>query len=75
MLNASTDFGFEPPDWRRQGVARATIIETMKFLRDEKQKSETSLGVVGSNQAAIRLYKSLGYELIDIHLLMVKDIV
>ncbi|MGM1048041.1 MAG: hypothetical protein ACQEXX_18125 [Bacillota bacterium] len=56
-------------------MARAIIIKTMKFLRDEKQKSEATLGVVGSNQAAIRLYKSLGYELIDIHLLMVKDIV
>lgn len=37
-------------------------------------KSEATLGVVGGNHAAIRLYKSLGYELIDIHLLMVKDI-
>ncbi|UNK16944.1 GNAT family N-acetyltransferase [Paenibacillus sp. N3/727] len=72
---SATEQIFTHPDWRRKGVARATIIETMRFLRDEKQKNEATLGVVGSNQAAIRLYKSLGYELIDIHLLMVKDIV
>lgn len=71
---SATEQIFTHPDWRRRGIARGTIIETLKFLRDEKGKSEATLGVVGGNHAAIRLYKSLGYELIDIHLLMVKDI-
>ncbi|QCT03416.1 hypothetical protein E6C60_2704 [Paenibacillus algicola] len=71
---SATEQIFTHPDWRRQGIARGTIIETLKFLRDEKQKTEATLGVVGSNHGAIHLYKSLGYELIDIHLLMVKDI-
>lgn len=72
---SATEQIFTHPEWRRQGIARATIIEALKFLRDEKQKSEATLGVIGSNHAAIKLYKSLGYELIDIQMLMVKDIV
>ncbi|UHA71916.1 GNAT family N-acetyltransferase [Paenibacillus sp. 481] len=71
---SATEQIFTHPDWRRQGVAKGTIIEALTFLRDEKQRSEATLGVVGSNEAAIRLYKSLGYELIDVQLLMVKDI-
>lgn len=72
---SATEQIFTQPEWRRQGIAKATIIETLKYLRDKKEKSEATLGVIGSNQAAIKLYKSLGYELIDIHMLMVKDIV
>lgn len=71
---SATEQIFTHPDWRKQGIARGTIIETLKFLRDKKQKTEATLGVVGNNHAAINLYKSLGYKLIDIHLLMVKDI-
>ncbi len=68
---STTEQIFTHPDWRRQGIAKGTIIETLKFLRDKKQKSEATLGVIGSSHGAIRLYKSLGYELIDIHMLMV----
>lgn len=50
------------------------MLEALHFLRDHKQKTEATLGVDGSNQAAIQVYKSLGYELIDIHIVMVKDI-
>ncbi|TXK80675.1 GNAT family N-acetyltransferase [Paenibacillus sp. N3.4] len=71
---SATEQIFTHPMWRRQGVAKRTIVEALRFLRDEKDKKEATLGVVGSNQAAINLYKSLGYKLIDIHLLMVKDI-
>jgi ribosomal protein S18 acetylase RimI-like enzyme len=71
---SATEQIFTHPDWRRQGIASGTIIETLRFLRDKKQKSEATLGVIGSNQAAINLYKSLGYELIDTRMLMVKDI-
>ncbi|MFB5676602.1 GNAT family N-acetyltransferase [Paenibacillus terreus] len=71
---SATEQIFTVPEWRRRGVAKLAIVEALKFLRDQKQKSEATLGVIGSNAAAINLYKSLGYELIDIHLLMVKDI-
>ncbi|MCR8643432.1 GNAT family N-acetyltransferase [Paenibacillus sp. N1-5-1-14] len=71
---SATEQIFTHPDYRKQGIAKRTIVEAMKFLRDEKKRTEATLGVVGNNQPAINLYKSLGYELIDVHLLMVKDI-
>lgn len=71
---SATEKIFTHPEWRKQGIAQATIMEALKFLRDQKQKSEATLGVIGSNHVAINLYKSLGYELIDVQMLMVKDI-
>lgn len=71
---SATEQIFTHPKWRKQGIAKATIVETLKFLRDHKHKKVATLGVVGSNHAAINLYKSLGYQLFDIHMLMVKDI-
>ncbi|MDO7905886.1 GNAT family N-acetyltransferase [Paenibacillus sp. JX-17] len=71
---SATEQIFTIPEWRRRGIAQLVIVEALKFLRDKKHKTEAALGVVGSNPAALNLYKSLGYELIDLHVLMVKDI-
>ena len=47
--------------WRRKGVARALLVESMRMHR-EMGMQETSLGVDTDNpNGALRLYKSVGY--------------
>jgi len=71
---SATEQIFTHPAWRRKGVAQAVIVEALQFLRDHRHKKEATLGVVAGNAPALALYKALGYELIDIHVLMVKEL-
>jgi ribosomal protein S18 acetylase RimI-like enzyme len=60
---SATENIFVLPEWRRKGVAKAVITESLKFLRD-KGKTEVTLGVFGDNGRAITLYRTLGYRML-----------
>jgi ribosomal protein S18 acetylase RimI-like enzyme len=60
---SATENIFVVPEYRRLGVAKAVITESLKFLRD-KGKTEATLGVFGDNGKAITLYRSLGYRVL-----------
>lgn len=51
---------FVVPDWRRRGVATALMGVAEQAARDGGAK-ETRLSVVAENEAALRLYETLGY--------------
>ena len=53
------------PDARRQGLARA-LLEEMIAEGEAQQVAECFLEVRPSNAAAITLYRSLGFELVDV---------
>ncbi len=59
---SSTENVFVVPDWRKKGVAKLVITETLKFLKNNGKKIAT-LCVYGDNKPAIALYKSLGYKI------------
>ncbi|WP_223701612.1 GNAT family N-acetyltransferase [Sutcliffiella deserti] len=64
---SATENIFVLPDWRRKGIARAVITEALHFLKNKGMK-EATLSVYGDNESAIALYKSLGYQMLSIHL-------
>jgi mycothiol synthase len=52
--------------WRKRGVARALICESLRQLRDERGMTEAALGVhVENPTGAFALYESLGYRVIQ----------
>jgi ribosomal protein S18 acetylase RimI-like enzyme len=50
------------PDARKLGVGKALLQHTLNHARDVMHVRQVNLGVNASNQAAIALYKSLGFE-------------
>ena len=61
LANGLLDYVFVIPEWRGKGIARALIIEALKFLQ-EREHSQAWLEVYSHNQAAVGLYQSLGFE-------------
>ncbi|GAA0343059.1 hypothetical protein GCM10008967_36920 [Bacillus carboniphilus] len=70
---SATESIFVLPEWRRQGIAKAVITESLKFLKS-KGKKEATLGVFGENEKAIPLYLSLGYKMFFIIIEFGRDI-
>lgn len=64
---SATENIFVLHEWRRKGIAKAVIIEALKFLKS-KGKTEATLGVFGENQKAIALYRALGYKMLFINI-------
>jgi mycothiol synthase len=57
-----TEFISTARDWRKRGVARALICESLRELKD-RGMSDAALGVHTENPTgAFHLYESLGYE-------------
>jgi ribosomal protein S18 acetylase RimI-like enzyme len=53
------------PRWRRRGVAKALIVESIKELA-ERGMTEVALGVhTESRNRTLELYSGLGYELVS----------
>ncbi len=55
---------FVLPEWRRRGIAKRLVGEGIRYLR-ERGVEEVRLDVVQSNEPAISLYRSMGYETIS----------
>jgi mycothiol synthase len=54
--------------WRKRGVARALICESLRQLRDERGMTEAALGVhVENPNGAFALYESLGYRVTQMY--------
>jgi mycothiol synthase len=54
--------------WRRRGVARALICESLRQLRDERAMTEAALGVhVENPNGAFALYESLDYRVVQMY--------
>jgi ribosomal protein S18 acetylase RimI-like enzyme len=49
------------PEWRRQGIASALLVETLSRLQTEGQ-SEVWLTVAENNPTAIQTYRTFGFE-------------
>jgi ribosomal protein S18 acetylase RimI-like enzyme len=60
----STEDIFVRQPWRKRGIARAAIIEGMRYLK-EHGLEEASLGVRALNENALGLYKALGYQVVQ----------
>ncbi len=57
-----TEFISVRAPWRRRGVARALLVDSLRALRDEGMDS-AALGVYVQNpRGALRLYESVGFE-------------
>lgn len=54
------------PDYRRQGIAEALILQLIDGLKREKDSHCLTLEVRASNAPAISLYKKLGFEQIGL---------
>ena len=73
--NRPTGYNFNPrpyvsdlcisPEWRRKGIAKAMIRESETYSRDVLGKDEIFIRVESSNQNALKLYESMGYQQID----------
>ena len=59
----STEEVFVLAPWRRQGIARYLIAQAMRYLR-EHGLDEARLEMAAENEAALALYRSLGYRVI-----------
>lgn len=69
-LRGWTEFISTGREWRRQGVARALIVESLRELRD-RGLTEAALGVHTENpNGAFELYTALGYEQVTLHTTM-----
>jgi GNAT superfamily N-acetyltransferase len=55
---------FVLPQWRRRGIARRLVGEGIKYFR-ERGLEKVHLDVVQSNEPALSLYRSMGYETIN----------
>lgn len=64
---SATENIFVLHQWRRKGVAKAFITESLKHLK-EKGKTMATLCVYGDNKPAINLYKSLGYRMYSVNI-------
>jgi ribosomal protein S18 acetylase RimI-like enzyme len=49
------------PDWRRKGVGELLLGALMKFVAERKSVEKINLRVLVSNEAAIALYKKMGF--------------
>jgi len=61
LANGLLDYVFVLPEWRGRGIARALVLEALKFLQ-ERDHTQAWLEVLSHNEAAVRLYRSLGFE-------------
>ena len=59
-----TEYIFVRSKWRKRGIARFLIAESLAFLKDYDREA-AFLAVKASNQHALDLYYRLGYQLID----------
>jgi ribosomal protein S18 acetylase RimI-like enzyme len=59
-----TEYIFVRSKWRKRGIARFLIVESLAFLKDHDREA-AFLEVKASNQHALDLYYGLGYQLID----------
>jgi len=59
-----TDDVFVLPAWRRRGIARFLIGEGLKYFR-ERDIPDMRLEVEQSNTPAVRVYTSMGYQVIN----------
>lgn len=55
---------FVLPPWRGKGVARAAIVEGLRYLKEHGLK-EARLTVAARNENALDLYRQLGYTLVN----------
>lgn len=55
---------FVRPAWRGRGIARAAIIEGLRYLQ-EHGLEEAHLGVRALNENALGLYQRLGYQMVQ----------
>lgn len=58
----SSEYVFVRPEWRRRGIARYLLAETLRYLK-ARGMVYASLEVLAENGYAIALYESLGYKL------------
>lgn len=66
-LRGWTEFISTGREWRRKGVAKALIVESMRELKS-RGMTEVALGVHTENpNGAFELYKNLGYEQVTMH--------
>ena len=61
LTNGLLDYVFVLPEWRGRGIARALVLEALKFLQ-ERDHTQAWLEVLSHNQVAVGLYQSLGFE-------------
>ena len=68
-LNRIGDFGpvGARPDYRRRGLTRAVLIECLRRMRD-RGMDRVSVSTGETNLAAIRLYESIGFRVVNRYL-------
>ncbi len=59
--------------WRKRGIARAAIVEGMRYLK-ENQLEEAVLNVRALNENALGLYKELGFQVGQVSRFYAKDL-
>ena len=64
-----TEDVFVVPEWRSRGVARQLLAEALRYLK-ENGIEEARLEVRTNNHSALKLYISLGYEIVREELLL-----
>jgi ribosomal protein S18 acetylase RimI-like enzyme len=57
----SSEYIFVRPEWRRRGIARYLLAETLRYLK-ARDMVYASLEVLSQNARALALYESMGYE-------------
>ena len=68
-LNRIGDFGpvGARPDYRRRGLTRAVLLECLRRMRD-RGMDRVSVSTGETNLAAIRLYESIGFRVVNRYL-------
>lgn len=56
----SSEYVFVRPEWRRRGIARYLLAETLRYLKSQGM-AYASLEVLSENARALALYESMGY--------------
>ena len=64
-----TEDVFVIPEWRGRGVARQLVAEALRYLK-ENGLEEARLEVRTTNHSALKLYISMGYEIVREELLL-----
>jgi ribosomal protein S18 acetylase RimI-like enzyme len=69
---------FEPvgthPDFQRRGLGKAVMSEALRRLR-ERGMTEACVCTNANHTPAVRLYESVGFRTVDIHLTYTKDLI
>lgn len=60
---------FVLPSWRRRGIAKYLISKGLLYLRDNGI-TEARLEVLAQNEAALKLYKGMGYKVLNKELIL-----